>query len=861
VDAGLGAHPVLRDGAFVAMLVLEEHRPRRVHVAFERRDEDSGTVRLWSRGVSDDPGQAQWTLHGSAEVTRGRTEAGDASRLDDVSGILSRCFERLPTVAFYQGLWESGLTYGPALRRLDDIWRRDSEALGRLREVDPVESSSYVLDPALLDAAFHALAAALPNALERVGAGSALLPTAIREVRIHRPLVPRLRAHAVLSDGSSFEEGRLTGDVRIVDDEGQAFVEILGIELRRGASLRESRPSAETIWSYAVEWQQTSRGIAGPASGASWLLLAPRSTLALSLVEALRSAGARCTIVWPGEGFEVLGESELSVDVRCVEDMERVLREFHATASSVRYIVHLWNSEVLEECADGSHLAVAERTGAGAVLNLIQAMARAIPFDFPRLAIVTRGAQPADESAVSPSHSPLWGLGKAIALEHPELRCKRIDLESTAFESEAEALLAELCSDSEDGEIAIRRTGRWVARLVQMALPHLTDRRRVLPDGCYLIAGGLGGIGLAAARWLADAGARQLVLVGRSGASPAAESTLEALRRSGVEVLVRAVDIAQYDPLAAVLAEMREQMQPLRGVLHCAGVLEDDRLLQLTRARLSSALAPKVQGAWNLHVACRDDALEFFVLFSSAASVLGSPGQGAYCAANAFLDSLTHARHRQRLPSLGLNWGPWAEVGMAALGHGQLATGLSAIGVAHGFELIERSLQDANLVQATVVPFNVRDLIQFYPTGARATYFDALLGEDIDLLRSAGKVGRLYARPDLDHEYTAPRNPIESVIAGIWQRSLGVDRVGVDDSFFELGGDSIFASHVLIQVNAAFRVALDAQDAFTDFTVAHLAAMVDAQLDAIVGAMSQAELDALTAASNAPRDARDVAAP
>jgi acyl transferase domain-containing protein/acyl-CoA synthetase (AMP-forming)/AMP-acid ligase II/acyl carrier protein len=185
-------------------------------------------------------------------------------------------------------------------------------------------------------------------------------------------------------------------------------------------------------------------------------------------------------------------------------------------------------------------------------------------------------------------------------------------------------------------------------------------------DGTYLITGGHGGLGLAVARWLVEKGARHLVLLSRSGASPAREGVAVDLAAQDATVTTMQADISNESDLARALADIRNTMPPLRGVIHAAGVLDDHLLLNLDAESFRRVLAPKVLGAWNLHTLTADLPLDFFLVFSSVASVLGSPGQANYAAANAFLDGLAHDRRSRGLPCLSVNWGPWAEVGMAA---------------------------------------------------------------------------------------------------------------------------------------------------------------------------------------------------
>jgi myxalamid-type polyketide synthase MxaB len=184
-------------------------------------------------------------------------------------------------------------------------------------------------------------------------------------------------------------------------------------------------------------------------------------------------------------------------------------------------------------------------------------------------------------------------------------------------------------------------------------------------EGSYLITGGIGALGLKIAQELVEQGARHLVLAGRSPASAEAVAAIAPLRVAGASVQVVQADVGLAQDVTRLL-DVCNKAAPLRGVVHAAGVLDDGVLARQTAERLARVMAPKVRGAWNLHVQTQESSLDFFVCFSSVASLLGSPGQSNYAAANAFLDALVHHRRSLGLPGLSINWGPWAEAGMAA---------------------------------------------------------------------------------------------------------------------------------------------------------------------------------------------------
>jgi NADP-dependent 3-hydroxy acid dehydrogenase YdfG len=236
-------------------------------------------------------------------------------------------------------------------------------------------------------------------------------------------------------------------------------------------------------------------------------------------------------------------------------------------------------------------------------------------------------------------------------------------------------VINELFASSAEDRIALRGSGRYVARLAPMASNGhagdggLKDQVTLDPSGTYLITGGRGGLGLLVAEWMVNAGARRLVLAGRRGTSGISETDrarLAALEQKDASVDVVGLDVTRAGDVAAILSSIDDSGHALRGIVHAAGVLDDGILLQQNLSRFRAVMAPKVLGAWNLHQLSIGRPLDFFVLFSSAAGVIGSPGQANYSAANAFLDALASHRRAIGLPALSLDWGPWDEVGTAA---------------------------------------------------------------------------------------------------------------------------------------------------------------------------------------------------
>ncbi len=242
----------------------------------------------------------------------------------------------------------------------------------------------------------------------------------------------------------------------------------------------------------------------------------------------------------------------------------------------------------------------------------------------------------------------------------------------------------------------------------------------------YLITGGLGALGLHTARWLAQRGARHLVLTGRGAPTPATQAVLDELARQGVAVRVCRVDAADATAMAPLVDELARAAAPLRGVIHAAGQLDDGVLLQQDEMRLAAVLRGKAEGALLLDALTRDVPLDFFVLYSAAGPLLGASGQSTYASANAVLDAIAHARRAAGLPALAVDWGLWRD-GMAA-GAAQAAwsaRGLGAMDADGGMARLERLLREG-ATQAAVLPIAWNRFLATLPAGVDRSFFGSL---------------------------------------------------------------------------------------------------------------------------------------
>jgi myxalamid-type polyketide synthase MxaB len=351
-------------------------------------------------------------------------------------------------------------------------------------------------------------------------------------------------------------------------------------------------------------------------------------------------------------------------------------------------------------------------------------------------------------------------------------------------------------------------------------------------DASYLITGGLGALGLSTARWLTAQGARHLVLVGRSAPSGDASSQLADLERQGVKLLVLQGDLASSADVARIFEQVKNTLPPLRGIVHAAGVLDDGVLTRQEWSRFEKVFGPKVAGGWNLDKQSRQLDLDFLVMFSSMASVVGSPGQGNYAAANAYLDALAHQRRAMGLPGTSINWGPWADAGMAATRSQSdqrrwTAQGITPIATDLGLRLLGMLLKHSP-AEAAVLPVDWAQWTKTYPKLAQSPLYEELVDPAAQSGAGADREAILSAAPA--ERQARLEQYLRSQIAKVLE--LPADQFDLHEPLKALGLDSLMAIELKNLVEANLAVDIPAVKLLEGPSIAELAAVLAPQLGA-----------------------------
>jgi acyl transferase domain-containing protein/NADPH:quinone reductase-like Zn-dependent oxidoreductase/acyl carrier protein len=620
---------VLDDLTLAVPLVLEGERPVRLQVTVAVPDEGGRRpVNVYScrQGSPDEDGDQDWVLHASGLLGVDGGELAEEFESFSLARWPPAGVEELDVELFYDQVAEAGYDYGPAFQGLRRVFREGRAWYAEVALEDGLQGQAggFCVHPALSDGALQTM---LLAAIEAGGLdGSPEVPFSFSGVRLLGEGATALRVRLEITDEVEGE----TRSVRLLalDESGAPVFAVDALKTRaidRGA-LGTQLGIGRNL--FAVEWM----GVEHAGSGGS------------SFKAVLLDGGMGVELGASGLGFERYPDLA-------------ALEELVATGAPAPDVVLVPAGVEVE----GIGLVGAVHELSERMLGLLQAWLSSAALADARLVLLTDGAlAAADDESPNLVQAALVGLVRSAASENPG-RFVLLDLDETDMSKEQ----LESALTSEEPELALRDGVLYAPRLAQAKADDDSVARSLDRDGTVLITGGTGALGALVARHLVlEHGARRLLLVSRRGAgAEGVEELVAGLAESGCEAQVVACDVGDRGQLEALLAGIPAE-HPLTGVIHAAGVLDDGVIGSLDGERLRRVMAPKVDGAVYLHELTRNTELAQFVLFSSVASTLGTPGQGSYAAANAFLEGLACSRRAEDLPATALAWGAW-ERGMA----------------------------------------------------------------------------------------------------------------------------------------------------------------------------------------------------
>ena len=652
-------------------------------------------------------------------------------------------------------------------------------------------------------------------------------------------------------------------------------------------------------WFYIPSWKRGLLPTQTRQVKSSWLFFVDECGLGDQLVKKLKQAGEDVIVVREGEQFSKYDMSLYILNPRQRDHYDILLKELSTSDKIPTHIVHLWS--VTENSSIESRLEWVELTqdlGFYSLMFLAQALGKQNLTDDLRLTVVSNGIQEViGEELLYPEKATTLGLIRTIPQEYPNITPLSIDVVLPRAGSESEQklithLLNELQTTSSERIIAYRGNHRWVQTFEPVRLDKSEQElQRLREEGVYLITGGLGGIGLVLAEYLAHTVRAKLILTGRSAFPDRSEwekwlnshddrdqvsqkiRKLQELEKLGAEVLVVSADVANLSQMQGAIDKVLECFGKINGVIHSVVADSGNGVIQRkTREMAESTFAPKVKGTLVLDSILKDIQLDWFVLCSSIVSIVGDFGLVDYCAANAFLDSFAHYKsNRDSTFTVSINWGAWQEEGQAVEVAKRLASGTKFSTT----QLTEETASFSDLSFGTTTPkplFHPHLKYGLLPAEGVEVFHRILCNsiphvivstQDLEIaIKQANSIPHVIVstqdleiaikqnkgetrlnerqdleksvrfhsrspRPVLTNAYVAYRNELERTIAQIWQDFLGIEPIGIYDDFFDLGGDSLLGIQLTSKLSETLQEKISPNRLLNTPTIAALAEFLE----------------------------------
>jgi amino acid adenylation domain-containing protein len=567
-------------------------------------------------------------------------------------------------------------------------------------------------------------------------------------------------------------------------------------------------------------------------SSGAWLIFTNGCELGRGLIERLEGEGQTAVCVAESSAFARLDERRFALRPDVVADYERLIAE--ATPKGLKRIVHLWNLLPDHDTDDAQQM---RRRGYESLICLAKALAKRPLEDPITIAVVSdRLHDVFGLGDLCPETAMLMGPSLVIPQEHPDLAIRTIDVPKPTPDNvnafSADMLLAEIESDAADPHVAYRGQHRFVPRFERIELKIDEDTESKLRDrGVYLITGGVGKVGLQVAELLFDMVDARLCLLGRkpfpdvadwplwlethaeSDATSVRIRRLMALRNRGAEIIVLRADVSIESEMRAALDEIRRRFGVLHGVIHAAGALDDPSFScaveDLDAAASEAQFRPKVEGLRVLERVVQDVPLDFCLLISSSAAVLGGLGFAAYSAANRFMDAFVASRNgRGGIRWTSTNWDTWLFDDSSSAPELSMAP-------AESREALHRILTRMPPGQLLVA------------TGDLTSRYDQWVRRKGWRTAGVGSPKALQARPKQAGSVVAPSNTTERSLVELWKELFGFASISIDDDFFELGGESLTGIRLMSMIKETTGKKVSLNELLKAPTIRALAASMD----------------------------------
>lgn len=543
-----------------------------------------------------------------------------------------------------------------------------------------------------------------------------------------------------------------------------------------------------------------------------------------------------------GRGYQRVNEHKFIIE-NIEDDYLTLLSECQGIG--LNSIVHTLTLDNKESVASVEDLSENLNCGLYSLFYLSKALAKTLISGEIKLFLLSYCTSEAtgNEKLIKPENVAMFGLGKIIERENPEIRCKCIDVDDNFS---IENIYAEF-QDFKNGQVAYRDGKRYIEefREVDLSDNKLKHEYKIRDTGVYIITGGAGGIGLEVAKYLSSRNKVKLAFINRSK-MPERENwedivaqnedrkllskiyAVQSIEKNGSEVVCYSADVSNFNEMEGIINELRLRYGKINGIIHGAGVPPYGFISDKSIKSFSRVIGPKIQGAWILDQLTQDDELDFLVMFSSVAAIFGAPGQGDYTAANLYLDSFASLLNKRGRRALTIDWVQWLETGMAVDTKANVNTIFKALPTVQGIEAFEKVLAtDLSRVLVGEIDYGKEMvlLLEKYPINLSIKLRRNLEKQKKSLGAKSNnhKTQIDKVKVDLKGRDNNQYTEMEKMVAQIWGEVLGYQELSIDDNFYELGGDSILAIKIGSRISKLINKKLNFSDVATFATISELA--------------------------------------
>ncbi len=807
----------LREISFLTPIILKPSEKKKVQTIVRNKKDHLEFV-IASKNSQSSPKEKQWVIHSLGKIYKTEAKMNLVYNLDE---LMAECtqIKKIDQNELTKGF----IKFGPRWLNYHELRISEEFTFGTIQL--PVDFSAdldvYYLHPALVDMGVNIVSLTL---------GEQYLPLSYKSIKIYGPTPREFYSYVKRVDPNKGNTETITFDIKFLDKTGKVFVEIESYIIKKAHTfnkyIRTANPYSKVNW-VINEMEESEEKFSNGVT----LVLTESGAKANDISRILQEERKDIINVKLGERpFTQLDENNYAIS-----GSEEDYQKLFATLSNIKIsqIVHLLSLGVKPVNSSLDDLENELLRGVYSLFRMTKTIVNNYS-DILDIVIITESSAEVTgkENLIKPSNGSLYALSKVISNENRNLNCKVLDIDEYVNQKK---LMFEMNLGDSHSYVAYRDGIRYVQELAQFDIDAVPTKEVEIKDtGVYIITGGTGGLGLEISKYLAKKNRVNLALINRSKL-PAPDQwddlieknednrlinrlkKIREIEKAGARVKCFSANITNLEEVKPIIDHLREKYGQINGIIHSAGVAGDGFILKKDENVFKSVLYPKIYGAWILdHLTDADD-LDFFIMCSSVAAILGIPGQGDYSAANAFLDSFAVFRSKKGKKTLSINWSAWNETGMAVEHGADIDTVFKTIKNAQAIDAFDEILQK-NLHNIIVGEWHFQ-----------SEFFDQLnlslspeIRKSIESVKKQanynnfdGERAKVSLIGKADNDYTE----LEKKIGQIWGETLGYTELNIYDNFYDLGGDSILAFKLINNINKELGLNVSVAEVFNYLSV------------------------------------------